>query len=84
MLLLVVKRLVNLQFKEVKTIAHHNQCSCKEYIPKFPFKDDFSKNINFRALIYSSSELSESSESSEELSKSSICLLTFFKFIYAL
>ena len=36
-------------------------------------KTVFSKNINFIALIYSSSELSE------ELSKSStICLITFF------
>ena len=41
-----------------------------------------SKNINFISLIYSSSE---SSESSEELSKSStMCLTTFSRFIYPL
>ena len=39
----------------------------------------FSENINFISLIYSSSESSESSGSSEELSESSlICLSTFF------
>ena len=46
---------------------------------KKDFEIAFSKNINRITLIYSSSE---SSESSEELSKSSIiCLITFF-FMY--
>ena len=50
-------------------------CSLKNYI----FKIIFSKNINFITLIYTSSE------SSGELSKSSIiCLTTFSQYIYIL
>ena len=53
---------------------HFQNCSLKKYIfENYVFKIVFSKNINFIALIYSSSE------SSEELSNSSIkCLTTFF------
>ena len=45
-------------------------------------KRTFSKNINLIALIYSSSELSESLESSEELSKlSTIRLISFLMYL---
>ena len=47
-------------------------------------KTVFSKNINFVALIYSSSESLESSELPVELSKSSIiCLTTFLIYLYS-
>ena len=57
-----------------------SKCSLKKSIfQNYIFKIVFSKNINFISVIYSSSE------SSEELSKSSIiCLTNFFLNIFTL
>ena len=43
-----------------------------------PSKNTFSKNINQIALIYSSSDSSDSLEEEKSLKLSLICLITFF------
>ena len=57
---------------------HIWNCSLKKSFSKI----DFSKNINFMFLIYSSAASWEFSESSDELSKTSVICLTTFLSIY--
>ena len=67
---------ITLSKKLILGKTHFQNCSLKNCISKkYIFKIVFSKNSNFKSLIYSSTE---SSESSEVLSKSLIICLTTF------